>query len=388
MGSADARDHAVILQQPYGADELPGFGSAIHVRVRGKGKALAKARGKLFVGPAAHHACQLQHGGRVGLARVFGQSIFVLRLFFVSPKGCGGVGRVSRVGSIGIAGQLARADGRHVGLPIGLPLLRQRHEFDRKHGRIGQVGRQGWGGQQLHGSFDAAGLGLLGLRLFVPCADTGLHPAVKAQQAGNVVGGATGQGGAAVALALGVAELDRGRPFARLVHIDLVGAVGVVFVVARCIVSIAPAVLERAAPGFAIVHAGLARAHPDLALPVAVAVAVPPVVVLLGEHGQAGEGLDVLGRHRGLQALVEGVPRAVLAHGLAHIVQHPAPGVFAGLPGAGVVAGLGGGRQHLPVARLALRVAAVQQRALGDRGGRVAPQLGGHALQPVAGRGH
>ena len=240
----------------------------------------------------------------------------------------------------------------------------------------------------MHGSFDAAGLGLLGLRLFVPCADTGLHPAVKAQQAGNVVGGAAGQGCAAVALALGVAELDRGRPFARLVHIDLVGAVGVVFVVARCIVSIAPAVLERAAPGFAIVHAGLARAHPDLALPVAVAVAVPPVVVLLGEHGQAGEGLDLLGRHGGLQALVKGVPRTVLAHGLAHIVQHSAPGVFAGLPGVGVVAGLGGGRQHLPVARLALRVAAVQQRALGDRGGRVAPQLGGHALQPVARRGH
>ena len=149
MGRADARDHAVILQHPYGADELPGFGSAIHVRVRGKGKALAKARGKLFVGPAAHHACQLQHGGRVGLARVFGQSIFVLRLFFVSPKGCGGVGRVSRVGrvgSIGIAGQLLRAYGRYVALPIGLPLLRQGHEYDRKHGRIGQVGRQGWGG--------------------------------------------------------------------------------------------------------------------------------------------------------------------------------------------------------------------------------------------------
>ena len=137
----------------------------------------------------------------------------------------------------------------------------------------------------MHGSFDAAGLGLLGLRLFVPCADTGLHHAVKAQQAGNVVGGATGQGCAAVALALGVAELDRGRPFARLVHIDLVGAVGVVFVVAWCILTVAPAVLERTAPGFAIVHAGLARAHPDFALPVAVAVAVPPVVVLLGEHG-------------------------------------------------------------------------------------------------------
>ncbi|MNV84354.1 hypothetical protein D3C71_1782200 [compost metagenome] len=97
---------------------------------------------------------------------------------------------------------------------------------------------------------------------------------------------ADGQGGAAVVLPLRIAELHHGRPIAGFVHIDLVGAVCVELVITWGFVTILPTELERAAPGLAVVHAGLAGAHPDIALPVAVFVAVPPVVVALGEHRQ------------------------------------------------------------------------------------------------------
>ena len=274
------------------------------------------------------------------------------------------------------------AHGGHIGLAVGLPLGREFHQLQREDRHIGHIGRQGRGGQQVHGCLDALGLGLAGGLLLGLGADAGLHGAIKAQQAGDVVGRAPGQGGAAVVLALCVGEFDHRRPFAGLVDVDLVGAVGVVFVVARCVVAVVPAELERAAPGLAVVHAGLAGAYPDVALPPAVAVAVPPVVVLVGEHGQAGEVLDVLRRQRGHQALVERVARAVLAHGLAHVVKHAAPGGLAGLPGVGV--GVLG--QRLPFAGFALTVAAVQQRELWRGGHAAAQHRGRQPLQQALGR--
>lgn len=111
----------------------------------------------------------------------------------------------------------------------------------------------------------------------------------------------------------------------------------------------------------------------------AVALAVPPVVVALGEYRQCGERFNAFGGQLGLQALVKRVAGPVLAHGLAQVVEHAAPGLGAGLPGLGLRVW----RQRLPLARRALAISAVQHREL-RRGRQLAAQRGGGQARPQA----
>ena len=156
---------------------------------------------------------------------------------------------------------------------------------------------------------------------------------------------------------------------------------GVVLRVARRLAAVAPAELERAAPAAAALMAGLARAYPHVALPPAVALGVPPVVVAAGEDGQQGQRPHALGRQGGVQARAQRPARAALGLGAAPVADDAAPGLGAGLqrlgrrvvqalPGAGLARGaVAAVLAHQAVGHRGRRGLAQQRPGLGEQAG-------------------
>ena len=221
--------------------------------------------------------------------------------------------------------------------------------------------------------------------------DVRLRLSVQAQQARQVVCRVGWNGRARLALPLAVRYPQQRRAFAGFFNVDLVGAVGVVRRIARAVITVFPAQLESAAPGLALVQAGLACAHPELAYPQAVFFAVPPVVVALGEQGRGREGREARGGDFFMQGRPQRVVRACLGGAFAHIVQHPAPRLLAGPLGGGVCAIFIAQRQRGPCTGNALLIGAVEHhqpwcaaRAAGTGHHRVLPAVAlEQALEPA-----
>ncbi len=156
-----------------------------------------------------------------------------------------------------------------VGLARGLPIGPSAASTRRRKRRYREYsGRQRRHGEQLR-SAGAWWLGLVGHGCR-QALDVRLRLSVQAQQARQVVCRAGWNGRARLALPLAVRYPQQRRAFAGFFNVDLVGAVGVVRRIAGAVIAVFPAQLESAAPGLALVQAGLACAHPELAYPQAV----------------------------------------------------------------------------------------------------------------------